>query len=32
MITHGRTGLSHFFGGSISEDLGKPFQITGGNI
>ena len=21
MITHGRTGLSHFFGGSISEDL-----------
>ena len=21
IITHGRTGLSHFFGGSISEDL-----------
>ncbi|MFK7833367.1 MAG: universal stress protein [Winogradskyella sp.] len=21
MITHGRTGLSHFFGGSISEDI-----------
>ena len=21
MITHGRKGLSHFFGGSISEDL-----------